>query len=115
MGTTVLEAGVPIQSGLHVYAHSLRGVPGGVALLVINTDKSAARTLTISTTAKRYTLSTSPLQNDGVQLNGNELALGADDALPNLPGIPVAAGNITFGPATITFLTLKDAGNAACK
>jgi hypothetical protein len=27
MGTTVLEAGVPIQSGLHVYAHSLRGVP----------------------------------------------------------------------------------------
>ena len=33
MGTTVLEAGVPIQPGLHVYAHSLRGVPGGVALL----------------------------------------------------------------------------------
>jgi hypothetical protein len=32
MGTTVLDAGVPIQAGLHVYAHCLRGTPGGGAL-----------------------------------------------------------------------------------
>ena len=44
MGTTVLESGVPIQPGLHVYAHCLRGTPGGVALLAINTDKTASRT-----------------------------------------------------------------------
>jgi hypothetical protein len=25
MGTTVLESGIPIQSGQHVYAHRLRG------------------------------------------------------------------------------------------
>jgi hypothetical protein len=31
MGTTVLDSGVPIQKGLHVYAHNLRGTPGGVA------------------------------------------------------------------------------------
>ena len=36
MGTTVLDSGVPIREGLHVYAHRLRGHPGGVALLVIN-------------------------------------------------------------------------------
>jgi hypothetical protein len=40
MGTTVLESGIPIQMGLHVYAHCLRGTPGGVALLVINNDKA---------------------------------------------------------------------------
>ena len=115
MGTTVLESGAPIQAGLHVYAHSLRGVPGGVALLIINTDKAAARTLSIPTTAQRYTLSASPLQSKRVQLNGYDLVLRTDDSLPNLVGIPVASGNIMVEPATITFLTLKDAGNTACK
>ena len=39
MGTTVLESGIPIQDGLHVYAHCLRGTPGGVALLAINNNR----------------------------------------------------------------------------
>src|SRR5450432_1163625 len=34
MGTTVLESGVPIQPGLHVYAHCRREAPDGVTLLV---------------------------------------------------------------------------------
>src|SRR3954468_19097140 len=76
MGTTVLESGVPIREGLHVYAHSLRGTPGGVALLVINTDAGAARTLAIPTAARCYTLSADPLQNTRVRLNGTELKLG---------------------------------------
>lgn len=42
MGTTVPESGVPIQEGLHVYAHCLRGNPGGVALLLINNDKTVS-------------------------------------------------------------------------
>src|SRR5581483_9469001 len=63
MGTTVLDAGVPIQRGLHVYAHSLRGTPGGVAMLVINNDRAVVRTLKIPTAARRYTLSASPLQS----------------------------------------------------
>ncbi len=40
MGSTVLESGVPIQEGLHVYAHCLRGAPGGVALLAINNSRT---------------------------------------------------------------------------
>ena len=39
MGTTVLESGLPIQAGLQVYAHCLRGRGGGVAVLAINTKK----------------------------------------------------------------------------
>ena len=110
MGTTVLDSGVPIQTGLHVYAHSLRGTPGGVALLVINNDRDAARTLRIPTDARRYTLSASPLQNTRVQLNGKELKLGADDELPDLAGVPVAAGDISFEPATITFWRYRRRG-----
>ncbi len=115
MGTTVLDSGVPIQKGLHVYAHNLRGTPGGVALLVINNDQDAARTLSIPTAARRYTLSASPLRSARVQLNGAELKLGANNELPDLPGVPVAAGDLSFDPATITFLALPGAGNKNCK
>lgn len=117
MGTTVLESGVPIQAGLHVYAHCLRGSPGGVAVLAINTDKSASRTLTAPTAGQRYTLSSSVanLQEKRVQLNGTELTLGANDDLPTLTGESIGTGNITLAPATITFLAFAEAANTACR
>lgn len=40
MGTTVLKAGPSPAPTLHLYAHCLRNSPGGVALLVINTDRT---------------------------------------------------------------------------
>lgn len=112
MGTMVLESGVPIQAGLHVYAHSLRDVPGGVALLVINTDKAAARTLKLPIASERYTLSatSAKLDDKRVWLNGEVLQLRADDALPRLAGVPAPAGEISFAPATITFLAAPKAG-----
>ena len=42
MGTTVLDAGFANRAGLHVYAQCLRGVPGGVGMLVLNTDRQKA-------------------------------------------------------------------------
>ncbi len=115
MGTTVLDSGVPIQQGLHVYAHSLRNTPGGVALLVINNDRDAPRTLRIPTEARRYTLSAGPPQNTRLQLNGTELQLGADHESPDLTGVPVADGDISFEPATITFLAFPGAGSKAAR
>ena len=50
-----------------------------------------------------------------MQLNGKELALGAHDEVPDLVGVPVAAGDILFEPATITFLALPSAGHKDCK
>ena len=111
MGTTVLESGVPIQPGLHVYAHCLRGTPGGVAMLAINTDKAAARTVTVPTARERYTLSAKALQSKSVLLNGTELALGAADTLPAMTGNATAAGTVTLAPTTITFLAIPTAGN----
>jgi len=115
MGTTVLDAGVSLRAGLHAYAHCLRGTPGGVALLVINTDKSASQTLTLPTKAERYTLTaTDPLSRQ-VQLNGTDLTLDSKDDLSRLAGVPIPAGDLTLPPATITFLAVPGAGNRSCR
>ena len=114
MDTRVLESGIPIQSGLHVYAHCLRRTPGGVALLAINNDRAAARMLIVPVPGERYTLSANDLRGRAVHLKGVELKLNADDALPDLTGAPTQAGNISLDPATITFIALPGAGNQAC-
>ena len=50
-----------------------------------------------------------------VQLNGNELNLWPNDALPELKGTPTKLGPITFAPASITFLAVLDAHNNNAK
>ena len=108
--------GLPIQAGLHVYAHCQKDTPGGVALLVINTDRNAPHALTLPVpprSATRWTPQTCWMSS--VRLNGQPLALGADDELPAIAGVPTAAGTLTFAPATITFLAIPEAGNKACR
>ncbi|WP_456731414.1 hypothetical protein [Bradyrhizobium sp. USDA 3364] len=115
MGTTVLDAGVRRQTGFHVYAHCARDMPGGIALLVINNDRRTQRKLTLAAAAQRYTLASAKPADGTVQLNGSTLALGASDQIPALTGDAAAAGAIVFAPATITFLTVANAGNANCR
>lgn len=114
MGTAVLDAGVPTAQGQHVYAHCLRGVPGGVALLVINNDKEQARTISVPVPSLAYTLSAPELQGSRVALNRRLLALGLNDTVPVISGAPTPAGELVFEPASITFLALARAGNKAC-
>jgi heparanase len=115
MGTTVLDAGVPIQSALHVYAHCLRAVSGGVAVQVINTDPVAAHALRLPILSLRYTLDAASLTDSNIRLNGTPLRLGAADALPAITGIATAPDVLTFAPASITFLAIPEAANAACQ
>jgi heparanase 1 len=115
MGTTVLDAGSPVQSGLHVYAHCQREVAGGVTLLVINTSRNAPRSLTLPTASERYTLDAVSLADIDVRLNGRALKLSAHDELPSTAGVPTIAGTTTFAPATITFLAIPAAANDACR
>jgi heparanase 1 len=114
MGTTVLNPGARSQAGLHVYAHCLRGVSGGVALLVINTDRDALRALKIPNASRRYTFDAESLDAGSVRLNGHALALGGNGDLPRLAGAADTAGVMTFAPATITFLAIPAAKNRAC-
>jgi hypothetical protein len=115
MGPVVLDSGVPIEIGLHIYVHCQRQISGGVTLLVINNDRNTARTLTLPTPSERYTLDAADLQDITVRLNGRSLS--AEDASPStsLPGVKTAAGTLTFAPVTITFLAIPDAGNGACR
>jgi hypothetical protein len=50
-----------------------------------------------------------------VELNEKELKLGADDALPEITGIAMRPGSLTFAPESITFLAVPNARNASCR
>jgi heparanase 1 len=115
MGSTVLDAGVPSHTGLDVYAHCQSAMPGGVSLLVINTDRAAARQLMLANAALRYTLDAADLNDTEIRLNGTTLALDPRGALPDIRGMSVAAGMANFAPATITFLAVPAAANSACR
>ena len=115
MGTTVLDPGTSSTSGLHLYAHCLRDKPGGVTVLVINANRTVSQSLDVPIAAEGYTLTAGDLLSRQVQLNGSELKLGADDALPQLAGTPTLSGNLTFAPASITFLMIPNANNSSCQ
>ena len=115
MGNIVLESGVPIQIGLHVYAHCKRGSSGGVSLLIVNNDRSTPRALSLAVASERYTLDAAHLQDGALRLNGRTLQLGAKDEFPDIAGVPIAAGAVTFAPATISYLAIPAAANSACR
>jgi hypothetical protein len=114
MGTTVLDAG-PSREGLHLYAHCMRGQRGGVALLAINNSRTEPSSIQLPQPAQRFTLSARELQSSTVELNGQRLALSAQDELPELRAVDASAGRMTFAPSTITFLAIPTAANPACQ
>jgi heparanase 1 len=115
MGTTVLQAARSPSPNLHLYAHCLRGVTGGVAILAINADQKTEQTLSLPGPSERYMLSAEPLQSNRVRLNDTLLELGANDALPKLDGISNPAGTIKMPPVTIVFIGVPEAGNDGCR
>lgn len=115
MGTTVLDVGSSPAPAVHLYAHCLRGQPGGVALLAINTDRAASHDLATPIRSERYTLTARNLLDSSVELNGRELKMGPHDAMPEIRGEPAAEGRVKLAPASITFLAFGNAGNASCR
>jgi hypothetical protein len=112
MGRRVLDAGVN-QTGLHVYAHCLRGSRGGVALLALNM-KDRADAVGVEGRAAVYSLTAPELQGKTVMLNGKPLAIGKDDSVPAM--LPRAAsGQVELAPYSVNFIALPRAGNAACR
>lgn len=110
MGTKVLK---PEEAG--VYGHCLKDVPGGVTLVVLNTDSKQSRSLDMPIPSGRFVL-TSPTPEDGsIRLNGKVLELTADGAIPELKPVAEKAGQLTFPPASITFLSIPRAANQSCR
>ncbi len=115
MGSTVLDAGSNQGENLYLYAHCLRGVPGGVTVLAINSDEHTTRELRISQRHERYTLSSSSRDSKQIDLNGHILSLESQDALPAMKGVPSKGGTLKLNPLTITFLAIPEADNASCR
>lgn len=63
----------------------------------------------------RLTLTAATLDATDVVLNGRPLRLGTDDAVPDLAGLSVPAGQAEFAPVSVTFVTLPSANNAVCR
>ena len=115
MGPRVLESGAPVREGLHLYAHCLRGTPGGVALLAINNSRTQPVFLDLAAPADRYTLSAPRLETKDIYLNGRALKLDANDDVPKLEAEAAPSGRIKLAAATITFFAIAAAGNESCR
>jgi hypothetical protein len=85
-----------------------------VSLLVINTGRTP-QVLLLPVASERYTLQATDVQDNTVQLNGIPLRLTPDGDLPGVAGAQTAAGALTIAPATISFLTMREAANEACR
>jgi hypothetical protein len=114
MGSTVLDAG-PLLPSLHLYAHCLRDLAGGVTLLAINLSRTETKIIDLPIAAEIYALTAPEPGKDEVQLNGQPLRLSSDDELPDLRGKRAPAGHIDLEPASISFLVLDNTGNKACE
>lgn len=117
MGTGVLDAQLPKDATLRVYAHCLKDTKntGGVAMAILNTDATRERALSLPVGGTQYTLSAPALTSKTTRLNGAELSAKPDGSLPALDGLPIKPGTMRLAPASITFVTLPTAGNASCK
>ena len=86
-----------------------------MSLLVINASTTESRSLVLPVHAERYTLTAlDGLDGRRVALNGEELRLGRDDALPTFRPIKTTNGEVTFAPASISFLEIAHAQNPNC-
>jgi heparanase 1 len=113
MGTEVYEAGNG-ASGVYLFAHNWKGKEGGLALLVINTNKQST-SVNLPADAEQYTLTSTGRESKTVQLNGQELKLDGNDELPVFKGNSIKAGPVTVPATSISFFTIGDAGINATK
>ena len=106
MGRTVYATGEQIRQGAHVYCHSRKDGQEGYAYLIIN-NSNEATTVELPKEAQVYALTgNGKLRSRTMLLNGRELVLGENDALPCLCGETVAAGTLQIAPNGCTFIIL---------
>ena len=114
MGSTVLKPQAASDPALRVYAQCMKGAAGGVTILVLNTDQNQGHSITISSPAERYTLTSDSLTSTEVLVNGKALHVTADGSLPVIASEHLKAGNIELHPSSATFFAILTAGNASC-
>ena len=113
MGTTVLASPHSPSPELRLYAHCLRGQPGGVGLMALNTGTAPQR-LNLGRTALSWTMTGQSIDTRSVLINGKAPGLSAKGTLTGLGGAPVASSLALPGQA-IAFVAVPGANNPACR
>jgi len=107
MGDTVFDTKEPVREGAHVYAHSRADGEKGAAYLIINNSWTDTTTVELEGEAEIYALTgKGTLRSRTMLLNGEELVLGENDALPSICG-KKASGTIEIAPGGCTFILTK--------
>ena len=107
MGDTVYDAGEARREGAHVYAHSRADGREGMCYLVINSSWTETTTVELPRAAEVYALTgNGKMRSRTMLLNGQELVLGEQDALPEMVGVSVPAGTLKVAPGSCTFIVL---------
>ena len=107
MGNAVYATGEALREGAHVYAHSRKDGKEGVVYLVINSSWTETTAVELPGEAEVYALSgNGKMRSRTMLLNGKELLLGENDALPCLCGEKVNAGTIEVAPGGCTFIVM---------
>ena len=106
MGSTAYDSGIPIEEGKHVYCHSRKDGKEGFVYLVINNSWTETTTVALPKAAEVYALTgTTGMRSRSMCLNGKELVLGENDALPALTGV-TAENSVEIAPGGCTFIVL---------
>jgi heparanase len=113
MGPIVLAPPASSSPELRLYAHCLRGTPGGVGLLALNTG-TAAQILGVGRRALGWTLIGQPVDTRAITVNGRAPGLNAKGNLTGLSGAPIT-GDLHIPAQSIAFIAVRDAGNLACR
>ena len=113
MGTTVLASPVPTTPEFRVYAHCLPQGSGGIGLAAVNIG-DAAQTISISGTAKVWTMQSPELTSKAVTINGVAPLMNDNGTFAGLAGKAIAS-SVTVPAKAIAFVSIASAHNAACK
>ena len=106
MGKTCYNVGEKNVEGAHVYCHSRKDGKDGKAYLVINNSRTETTTVELPGEAEVYALTgNGKIRSRTMLLNGKELVLGENDALPELAGVKTS-GQVEIAPGGCTFFVI---------
>ena len=106
MGKTCYNVGQKNVEGAHIYCHSRKDGKEGKAYLVINNSRTETTTVELPGEAEVYALTgNGKIRSRTMLLNGKELVLGENDALPELAGVKTS-GQVEIAPGGCTFFVI---------
>jgi len=87
-------------------------VPGGVAILALNTGEEA-QTLRIAGKSQAWIMTGKPVDTGSITINGHSPALAPDGTLTGMESATMT-GPVAVPPQSIAFVAVPQAANPAC-